>query len=468
MRSPIGCSRRRDRVVLGQLGQMTKRLLLILLLLSALLHGFRLSEPREIVFDEVHFGGFINDYIDGQLFFDIHPPHAKLLLTGFATLGGYRGEQRFQELGEPMSNVSPARLRYGPALAGTLIPLVLFGLLLQLGASPMAAFLGGLAALLDNALLVQTRLITLDGFLLIAIFGSVACFLAAQGSADRMRRTRLSLFAGLLAGLAPGIKFTGLAALGLIGVCILVHFLARPSWGRLRVGASQTVWVLAGACFIYSVGWALHFWLLDEPRPGYRWLYPTGDLLADTIEVHRTMLRANYGLRVPHPHSSPWWAWPLMARPVFYWSEGGAALHFVGNPVLWWGTALGLVVVAANGVLLKVTDLSLPEARKPWPRLLWIPAVGYLIAFLPLIPVGRPLFLYHYLSPLLFGLCVVVLWLDHVGWTRAGGFRSQRLSFHAAIAALVLGFVVMSPFTFSFIGTTGYRDMLVGLLPIWP
>ena len=102
------------------------QLLLILFALSAALHFFKLSEPRYVVFDEVHFGGFINDYHDGRLFFDIHPPHAKLLIAGAAVAGGYRGDQDFQKLGDPITEVSPALLRLVPAIAGTLIPLVLF------------------------------------------------------------------------------------------------------------------------------------------------------------------------------------------------------------------------------------------------------------------------------------------------------------------------------------------------------
>jgi len=445
------------------------QLLLILFALSAALHFFKLAEPRNVVFDEVHFGGFVNDYHDGRLFFDIHPPHAKLLIAAAAVAGGYRGDQAFQQLGTPITNVSPALLRLVPAISGTIIPLVLFAFLIQLGASPMAAFIGGLALVFDNALLIQTRLITLDGLLLVAIFGSLACFLAALRCEDRVRRAGLSLSAGLLAGLAPGIKLTGLAALALIGACLALNFIVRPSWRKFRDAASHSVWILTGALAIYTAGWALHFWLLNEPGPGFRWPIPKGDFLADLVEIHKTMFNANAGLRVAHPHSSPWWAWPLMARPIFYWSGGnGASLYFVGNPVLWWGTTLGLLVVAANVVLLKITNLQLRGAGKPWPRLLWVPALGYLISFAPLIPVQRPLFLYHYLSPLFFALTTVVLWLDHVGWTRPGGFRSQRLSFHLATATLALGFVAMSPFIFSFLEMPDYRRRVIELLPIWP
>jgi dolichyl-phosphate-mannose-protein mannosyltransferase len=157
-----------------------------------------------------------------------------------------------------------------------------------------------------------------------------------------------------------------------------------------------------------------------------------------------------------------------MARPVFYWSGNGAELFFVGNPILWWGTTLGLVVVAANVVLLKVTNLRLRGDDKPWPRLLWVPALGYLISFVPLIPVQRPLFLYHYLTPLFFALTTVLLWLDHVGWTRPAGFRGQRLSFHFATTALALGFIAMSPFVFSFLDMPDYRRWVIEFLPVWP
>jgi dolichyl-phosphate-mannose--protein O-mannosyl transferase len=444
------------------------QLLLILFALSAALHFYRLAEPRNVVFDEVHFGGFINDYHDGRLFFDIHPPHAKLIISGAAIAGGYRGEQDFKKLGTPITKASPALLRFVPAIAGTLIPLVLFSFLIQLGASPMAAFLGGLALVFDNALLIQTRLITLDGLLLLSMFGSLTCFLAAFRCHDRIRRTKLSLCAGLLAGLAPGIKITGLAALGLIGACLALNFIFRPSWQKLRVAASHSVWILTGAIPVYAMGWAIHFWLLNDASPGFHWPIPKGDFLADFVEINRTMFTANAGLRTAHPHSSPWWAWPLMARPIFYWSGGNSSLFFVGNPILWWGTTLGLLVVAANVVLAKVTNLRLRGAEKPWPPLLWVPALGYLISFAPLIPVQRPLFLYHYLSPLFFALTTVVLWLDHVGWTRPTGFRGQRLSFYLATGILVLGFIAMSPFTFSFIDMPDYRRQVIDFLPIWP
>src|SRR3990172_1404453 len=106
------------------------RLLVALLAFAAALHFFRLSEPRNVVFDEVHFGGFVSAYCaSGSYFFDIHPPHAKLLIAAAAALGGYQGDQSFRDLGEPIARVSPALLRGVSALAGSLIPALLFVLM---------------------------------------------------------------------------------------------------------------------------------------------------------------------------------------------------------------------------------------------------------------------------------------------------------------------------------------------------
>jgi hypothetical protein len=84
------------------------------------------------------------------------------LLAGVAALGGYRGEQEFPALYWPITKVSPALLRSGSALAGVLVPLLAFALLCQLGATDFAALVGGLALALDNALLLETRILVVD------------------------------------------------------------------------------------------------------------------------------------------------------------------------------------------------------------------------------------------------------------------------------------------------------------------
>src|SRR3989338_7986155 len=108
--------------------------LLVLLTVSLVVHFSALSWPAEVIFDEVHFGKFITAYCcTGERFFDIHPPHAKLLIAGVAYLGGFRGGMLFETIGEPYGEVSPLALRLFPALTGVLLPVVFFLLLRELG-----------------------------------------------------------------------------------------------------------------------------------------------------------------------------------------------------------------------------------------------------------------------------------------------------------------------------------------------
>jgi dolichyl-phosphate-mannose-protein mannosyltransferase len=440
---------------------------LFLLTTSAALHFYALSTPRIVVFDEVHFGGYINAYCgSGAYFFDIHPPHAKLLYAGAAFLGGYRGEQSFDTIHTHYDQVSPTLLRSVPAVTGTALPLVIFAFLTLLGASRWAAFLGGFAVALDNAILIQTRVIAIEGPLLLSIFGAVCAYLMVSRQSRTLNRVAWALAAGGLAGLAAGCKQTGLVALGMIGICIVVTCLRERSVEAVGRAVRDGAMVLAGAVPVYLIGWAVHFALLDQPGPGDVWGRPIGDLLVDLPHTLATMITAARDLTTGHPDASPWWSWPLMLRSVSYSTFGGHYLYFLGNPVVWWGTSLGLLLVVATPLLVRATNFSLPEPSV-WPGRLWIPVCGWLLAFLPYAALTRVMFLYHYLTALLFGVCTVVLWLDHVGWIRRGRFRDQRASYFVAIVVIVLGFVAISPFTLAYVDAKQYQAALLNVLPGW-
>lgn len=42
---------------------------------------YKLEEPKVVLFDEVHFGKFVNSHITGHFYFDIHPPLVKLAMA---------------------------------------------------------------------------------------------------------------------------------------------------------------------------------------------------------------------------------------------------------------------------------------------------------------------------------------------------------------------------------------------------
>jgi len=93
-------------------------------------------------------------------------------------------------------------LRFLPSLAGALLPVVIFLLALQLKFKPQGAFIAGLLVAIENALVVQTHYILMDGFLL--LFGFLALLFYFR---------RKFLWMAIFGGLTISIKWTGLTFL---------------------------------------------------------------------------------------------------------------------------------------------------------------------------------------------------------------------------------------------------------------
>lgn len=408
-----------------------------------------LGHPSQVVFDEVHFGKFVTSYAStGSRFFDIHPPHAKLLVAAAVRLFGYDGKQKFENIGEKYGSTSPWAFRIVPALVGSAIPLVFFLFLLQTGASVAAAFLGGLAIALDNGFLIQARVISLDGLLVLSQLGAVCLALAARNRKG-MKRVQYFTLSGLCCGLAVGSKFTGLTAPVLVTLIIGYEIWRDRSFKNVVQLLHCFGHVVFFAAAIYLLGWKIHFLLLDKPGSGDAFYTLSGHFFKDLKIAHESMLSKNYGLTASHPNASRWWAWPFMITPIFYWIGKGSSIYFLGNPAVWWGAGLVTIFLLLATVLMPVTSLRV-ESPGYHPANLWLPFAGYAIAFGPLIPVPRALFLYHYMTPLIFSLALSLLWLDQVGWTLArNSLHGQRRSYYGALIAVVVGYLWISPVTYA-------------------
>jgi len=441
-----------------------RRLFALLLIISGITHFSFLTTPASVVYDEVHFGKYSTAYCcTGANIFDVHPPHAKLLIAGVAKLGGYAGGFDFKNIGETFHDVPVFAYRFVPAFTGFMLTILIFVLIRQLGGSTAAAFFAAALYTFDNALLVQTRFILLDGILLLGIFAALSAYLAGMRTQHTAKQAGWLLLAGAMAGLAVGSKLTGLTALGLIAVIIVVRITQDYSGENIWKWARSYIWVVTGAVAVYLFGWYLHFQLLDKPGFGDDFYRNTGHFFQDLFNIHQVMFSSNIAITVSHPDTSPWWSWPLMTTPPYYWSGQSAAIYLLGNPIIWWGTTLLTIVIACNVLLSKVTKLSW-QAKTPGVNL-WVPFAGYLIATLPYALVKRPLFMYHYLPSLLFALLFVVLWLDSAGWIRMDKFTAQRKSYFAVLAVTLACFVFLSSLTYGYAHPAWYPKILSMIFP---
>jgi dolichyl-phosphate-mannose-protein mannosyltransferase len=149
----------------------------------------------------------------------------------------------------------------------------------------------------------------------------------------------------------------------------------------------------------------------------------------------------------------------------YLWQGEGAQLYMVGNPVVWWGSTLVLVSVLVQFVLLRPIGMRMPAPVNTAPRV-WVALAAYAIAFLPLWPITRVLFLYHYQTPLLFAVAFVLLWLDRTGWVTTTSTGQPRNSYLAVITVAVFGYLLMSPLTYGF-SVGGYDEALASVVRSW-
>ena len=377
---------------------------LVLLTLALLTRFAMLNYPRHVVFDEFHFGKFVNGYLSGEYFFDIHPPLGKLIIAASAYLGGYTADQQaWAQIGEPITpSVNLFALRAAPALQGALLPPLIFMAGLACGLSRPAALLPAAGALLDLCLLVESRLVLTDA----TLFLGIALQLTASFASDRHAPLSSAWLvwtwaAGLGIGIAVCTKWTGMSTVACAGVHSLVALgRARMRGARLSRLAAESVargtLLLLLPALMYMTCFVVHLRLLPLTGPGAKFMKPafratlSGDantaasiaamglepkgLVARVMELQREMLRANSSIRTKHTWGSRWWEWPAMMRTVLYWAPGQherpyvqlparpfARIYAIGTPFVWWLAAVAPVCWAVLAVVRRLVPRWLPK-----------------------------------------------------------------------------------------------------------
>lgn len=426
---------------------------LLLLAASLALHFAWYGQPAAVVFDEVYFPRFGLAYLRHEYFLDLHPPLGKLIYAATAWLAGLDPGFAFASIHQPFPDGSYLVLRVPPRLAGSLLPLVLVGIALELGISRFASFVVGALAVLDNGLLALSRFALMDPFLLLFGFGALWCWLRG-----RRGRWGWTLAAGLLCGAVLSVKWTGLAFVGLVLLGEAVRVWQGPARAR---GIARTATLAALTAAVYVASFAAHFALITKTGPDADFLSPAFQATLEGhpraadpaqprlgfggkfVEMHQRMLAGHTGAGA-HPYSSRWHDWPFMMRAIAMWTESGngriASIHLLGNPAVWWVAGYAILLLLVNypphlfNRVLGRTG-TVPERSES------VIVVAYLANLLPFVPIARPMFIYHYMPALCVALIGIGLLLDRCG-------RDARWLGALLIALSLAAFVYFAPLTY--------------------
>ncbi len=429
---------------------------IVLAVLSAVTHAWRLFTPNAVVFDEIHYLRHAGHYLEGTFYFDVHPPLGKLLYALEAWL--FRVPTATLVAG----NAAPG-LRVLPALCGAVVVPLVYIILRQLGALRRVALFAGLCVLVDNALLVDSRLIFLEPLLICFGLVAIALFLGARRRQGRSRMVFL-VSAAAFAGLALSVKWTGASALGVIGVTWATEAYRRRAESR-RVLVEASVLAIV-PLVVYCSVFALHFQRLRRTGPDATLMSQAfretliGDqayrsdahmsFVAKLADLHRAMSVGNATLAgVTHSAASPWYTWPVMKHPIGLWQSDDRPrrnLVLLGNPVIWWGGLIALAVLATV-----VARGRLGDERRFGAVFL---AGGFLFNYLPFIAITRVMYLYHYLFALVWlvmlGAFVLGFTVEPAASPDVLGFpdRRSRIVYCAFGVLVLIGFIYFSPLTY--------------------
>ena len=372
-------------------------LLLALVLGAAALRLPGLGYPAEEYFDEVYHAKTAQQYLRGEPPTEwVHPPTAKLLIAGGVAVFGYE----------------PWAWRLAPALAGTLLAPVFFLLARRVTPTERAALLATALLLMDGVYLVQSRIAMTNVF---AVFFQLlaALFVVAATETERLRPWHM-LGAGIALGLALSTRWTSLFAWGFLGLVFLAVRGRRTLRPReLAFGALAFLVLPAGVYLLSYVPWM---------RQGHS--------VWDVLRTQRDIWSYHANLTAPHTYFSPWWTWPALKRPTWYfWFSGEGFVRGIvalGNPAIWWAAVPVSVWALATGI------------RWRDPRRIFCGA-GFFLLYLPWGLSPRTLNFSHYLFEAIPYACLSLgIWLDR-RWDEGQAILAR--GYVVVVAALFLLFL---------------------------
>jgi len=433
--------------------------ILVLLVLAALTHFLFLNYPKEAVFDEVHFGKFVSAYFTHQYYFDIHPPLGKLIIAGFANIFGFRPEFSFANIGEKINGGSIFILRFMPALFGVLLVAIIYQLILAVGLSKKYAFLGGWLVLFDNALLVQSKFVLVDIFLLAFGFTGLYLFILSKKVKPTKKSLIFFILAAFFSALAFSVKWTAFSFLGIIVISVVIDFFRNFKFKKLLLQLSL---LLSISFFVYFSIFLVHFKLLYKSGPGDAFMGQDfqATLLGDKtnktethysvwnkfIELNLAMYRYNKNITANHPFGSKWYQWPTDKKPIWYWTrsinnnEKIESIYLLGNVIIWW--------LALFSVIFSLFVLLSKNLRKKTAPIIYLLLLGYFLNLIPYIPIKRVTFLYHYLPSLIFGILLFVLFYARIFEPLLK--KTGRFVYLGILLIVILFFLYLSPITYGF------------------
>ena len=352
------------------------------------------SYKNSTYFDEIYHARTAYEFIHGLKTYEwTHPPLGKIFIS----------------LGVRMFGMCPFGWRIIGTIFGILMVPLMYVFAKRLFGKTSFATITCILLTFDFMHLAQTRIATIDvyvTFFVILMYYFMYKYYEMSFYDTKLIKTWVPLLlSGIAMGLGIASKWTGCYAA--VGLAIIFFYTVFKRYKEYKYALKDASGITNGIkhdhiikvykgnlvktilfCFVAFIGIPLLIYTLsyipfigDSDCPD-----STFGKMVYNIEQ---MFAYHTNVEFEHGFSSRWYEWPLMIRPIFYYSgvsstEGFASgISSFGNPLVWWFGIASFVYVCYR--LFSKKD-----------RYAWFFFVGYLAQLMPWVLVERLTFIYHY------------------------------------------------------------------------
>lgn len=370
------------------------------------LYVYEPSYMNSTYFDEIYFPRTAYEFLikNQTIYENTHPHLGKIIIMWSYKLFG----------------VNPFGYRAMGAIAGALMIPVMYALGKKLFKNHYFAMIGATLLAFECMHFVQTRLGTVDSYLVLFImltFYFMACYVDMDLRKTSYFKTLVPLFfSGIFFGCAISVKWIGFYAGAGIAFLFFVKIFSQWKsfgYGRIVYGGKALaarnslltcffclIFFIAIPALIYSLSYTPIFQIQSAAIDNEK--FTIMEMADNIIASQKHMFEYHKGVTQDHPFKSAWYTWPIMYKPVYYYSapvkaEGQwGTIVAIGNPLIWW---TGLAALIGTAIV---------SLRRQDRRGLFIFA-GYFSILLPWAVAPRSItFLYHYFGCVPFMILAIV------------------------------------------------------------
>lgn len=351
-------------------------------------------------FDEIYHPRTAYEYVHGLDVYEwTHPPLGKLLMAIPILIFG----------------MCPFAYRLMGNVAGILMIPTIYFLAKDIFKNNKYAILAAIIMACDNFHFAQTRLATVDSFLVLFImlaFMFMYKYIMLTDKDKLKNKLKMLFLSGIFMACAISTKWTGcFAAIGLaivffaklIKTNIIEQF--KITKEGINIKFKEKKWSKETTVIILS---CIAFFVIIPIIIYLACYIPDKNVntLEDVWNLQVNMYKYHSELEAEHPFTSNWYTWFIMKKPVWYYSgtvEPGehSTIAGIGNPIIWWSGIAGMLYVLIKGIR-KFDSNS------------WFILVAIFTALIPYLSISRIMFMYHYFPVLPFMMLSIVMLIKDV------------------------------------------------------